>query len=233
MQNLQATINWCGPFINYRPLNIAGTEPAVSSANVVLDTIMGPPFAWRWNRAELSFNTVNTTPATQDYVKVAADFGFIEKAWLTDAVGEVKEIEVVNVLSGESKKNRPANIALQYDDQLGNITFRLMPPPGAVYTVKVAYQKKPVHMASLASAWGVPEEYSHIYQWGFLALATIFSNDPRFPIFNQKFISNLLGAQEGLDDTQRNIFLGNWLEITKQAERAGTKTQQGIAARQK
>jgi hypothetical protein len=39
-------------------------EPALTSANTILQTILGAPFAWRWNRAVIGFIT---TPGQQDY----------------------------------------------------------------------------------------------------------------------------------------------------------------------
>lgn len=230
-QNLQSTLNWCGAFINYQPLTIGGVEPAVSIANIVLQTILGPPFCWRFNRASVQFEC---TPQTaQDYTIAVADFGFIEKAWIVSPDLELKEIQNKTVLSAEVKAERPHSIAVQNDDDDGKLTFRLMPVPDKAYKVNVLYQKKPRLMNSLASTWApVPEHYGYIYQWGFLALASLLTNDQRFPIFSNKFTAHLLGAQDGLDEMQRNIFLGNWLEITREAARASMKPQQGVAARQ-
>lgn len=39
-------------------------EPATTSANIVMQTILGAPFAWRWNRAVIGFITL---PGQQDY----------------------------------------------------------------------------------------------------------------------------------------------------------------------
>lgn len=234
-KNLQDTITWCGAYINFQPLTIGGVDPAVSIANMILQTLLGPPFCWRWNRATATFTAAQiSTVWQQDYAVSISDLGFIEKAWLTSADGKViKELEVKNALSATSEAGRPMRIAAQGDDNAGNITFRLMPVPDQAYVVKILYQKKPPLMNCLASKWSpVPDELAYIYNWGFLALASMMSEDPRFNIFMQKFNAHLLGAQEGIDDLQRNIYLGSWLEITKQAERANAKTSQGIAARQ-
>jgi hypothetical protein len=229
--NLQSTLNWCLPHLGYMPLTVGGLEPAVSDANMVLQTLLGPPFCWRWNRG---VTTINATNVNQDYAVALSDFGFIEKVWIDNlAQDDIKEFEIVNALSATREKARPAKIAAQADDGAGTITFRLMPIATENSVVTVLYQKKAVLMTSLASLWSpIPDELSYIYNWGFLALSSVLSNDPRFPIFNQKFLSHLLGAQQGLDEMQRNIFLGNWLEVTKAAISASAKTQQGIAARQ-
>lgn len=231
MQNLQATLNWCLPHLGYQPLTIGGLEPALSNANMVKQTILGPPFCWNWNRATLP---IVCTLNIQDYVEALSDFGFIEKAWVQNAdATDIKELEVENALAATKEKARPRFVAAQNDDSAGNITFRTMPKPDEAYTLSVLYQKKTVLMTSLASLWSpIPDELSYIFNFGFLALSSILNNDPRFQVFNQRFLSHLLGNQQGLDEMKRNIFLGNWLEITKAAISAQVKTTQGNAARQ-
>lgn len=231
-QNLQASLNWCGAFVNYQPLNIGGLEPALTNANLVLQTILGPPFCWRWNRATTTF--VCVTDGTQDYAKALTDFGFIEKAWLTTAdATDLKEIAVQTSLSRTKEKKRPDYICAQGDDNAGNVTFRVQAASDDASTVEVLYQKKPRILTSMASSWApIPDELAYIYQWGYLALNAIIADDPRFPIFNQRFTSHLLGAQDGLDEMKRQLFLGNWLEIVKSAQRAQTSVNQGAAARQ-
>jgi hypothetical protein len=59
---IQNTLSWESAFLEQQPQLINGLEPALSSAQLVLDTILGPPFAWPWNRGILSFTTAN-----QDY----------------------------------------------------------------------------------------------------------------------------------------------------------------------
>ncbi|HVO91793.1 MAG TPA: hypothetical protein VMT22_03080 [Terriglobales bacterium] len=238
--NLQSTITWCQPFLKNQPLSISQGEPAITIANIILQTILGPPLVWRWNRGSATFTcaTVATPPPapTVDYSVSVNDFGFIENAWLQDATGaslsQSYELEVKKSLALDTTKARPKYVCDFGDDNAGNITFRVAPAPDANYPAFVTYQKKPVLMTSLASLWApIPDEYAYLYNWGFLALACMVISDPRFPIFNQKFMSHLLGAQEGLDEMQKNIFLGNWLDVVKALERAQQKTQQGIGAR--
>lgn len=234
-QNIQATINWANPFINYLPLTIGGIEPALSIANILLQTILGPPFVWRWNRASASFVATQTAQVwNQDYVKALPDFGFIEKAWVVSADGkQLFETTKKSPLSASLELGRPQFISEQGDDDAGNITFRLQPVPNAAFVMNVLYQKKARMLQGLSQTWTpIPDECGYIYNWGYLALASMLAGDPRFPIFNQKFIGHLLGAQDGLDATQRALFLGNWLDITKAVQRATLETQQGTAARQ-
>jgi hypothetical protein len=237
--NLQQTLLWTGPFLHYQPLTIGGTEPAVSNANLVKSTILGPPFTWASNRAESA--PITLIPGTQDYLVNLPNFGFLEKAWVTLTTGvapntttTTTEITVSRGLSKDSTSGRPDHIAVQLDDNAGNITFRLMPDPDQAYTLTVCFQQKALPMTSLASLWNpIGDELSYIFNFGFLAMSLILTGDARFPIFNDRFISHLLGAQDGLDEMQRNIFLGNYLEVMRQVQRNGMQTQQGVMGRAK
>jgi len=77
----------------------------------------------------------------------------------------------------------------------------------------------------------IPDKLMHVFKWGFLAMAFLYDQDSRFAELNQKFISTLLGAQSGLDDTQRNIFLTNWYSQIYDMQAMGLKIQQGHQAR--
>lgn len=75
---LGTTIGWSQSFLGFRSLNIGvNSEPAVSSANIILLTIISPPFSWNWNRGVVPFTTV---PGQQDYTIPVNQFGYIEKA---------------------------------------------------------------------------------------------------------------------------------------------------------
>lgn len=55
-------------------------DPALSIGDWVRQTILAPPFSWRWNRSTTTFNTV---AGTQDYTQALATFGWLEKATVT------------------------------------------------------------------------------------------------------------------------------------------------------
>lgn len=225
---LQNTCNWALPHAGFRPVTIGtGNEPAITNANLIQQTILSPPFAWRWNRKTV---TLPLTSGTQDYVQAVADFGYIEKVVVTTN-GNVYELSVRNCLSQDSRPGRPVHVAAQTDDNAGNITFRVMPVPDQTYTMTVTYQKKAPLFAALADKWAIPDEYSFVYQRGFLSLYLLFIDDPKFQVENVKFVSSLLGIAEGLDETQRNIFISNWLLRTGQETAAAFKTTQGNQAR--
>lgn len=51
-------------------------EPALTAANIVLQTILGPPFVWFWNSTELGFTT-SAVPQTATITNVAITAGVL------------------------------------------------------------------------------------------------------------------------------------------------------------
>jgi hypothetical protein len=116
---------------------------------------------------------------------------------------------------------RPTAIAAQYDDDAGNITFRFNSVADQNYTAFIDYQKRMKLMGSPGSPWGVvPDRFSYVYHHGFLAMMSLLVNDSRFPIFEQYFLARLLGAQDGLTDQERDIFIGNWMHVSQTMARS-------------
>jgi hypothetical protein len=231
---IQNSVNFCKPFLKMQPLDITGFEPEVTAANIVLQTILGPPFRWPWNRSSLEFATQVTVPPTTDYVVSAPSFGFLEEQWLVDSSTPPKTTQLTgNVsLAVDNSVSRPTNLAAQFDDNQGNITFRVQNAPNGVYTVVVNYQRKPSLISGPAQTWGVvPDNFGYIYHLGFLTMMSLVVNDPRFQIFEKWFISRLLGAQDGLTDQQRDIFLSNWMASARSVQRGQGATQAGNAGR--
>ena len=86
---LNDTIEWVKPYLNWANLLIGNNgEPAMSSANLALQTIVGPPFVWPWNRATATFQTIQ---GVQDYSLNIAQFGFMEAASL-QLVGNITSV---------------------------------------------------------------------------------------------------------------------------------------------
>jgi hypothetical protein len=232
---LQETVNWALPLLRYQPLTIGtSNEPAITSANIILQTILGPPFIWRWNRNTNA--TTVTVAGTQDYTVALSDFGYFEKATVTDPTGNVTELVWKEVLSIETNvsanRARPTFISTQLDDNAGNITFRLMPVPDQVYTLTLIYQKAPVLFTALSGTWApIPDYMEYIYTRGFLAFAFQLGDDQRFMVEHQRFLAQLISAAEGLSEMQKNIFLGGSLTTNAQMQSAQLRTQQGAQAR--
>lgn len=231
---VQNTMTWTQGYLYSQPLNLGSAlEPAITISNIVKQAILGPPFCWRWNR--IMPTAFALTSPTQDYSKAYADFGFLEKAWVSDGTN-VKEVEqIAEILSQETVLGRPDQfIAAQLDDNAGNITFRVKPAPnaGPSYTMQVAYQKKAALITTLGGFWTpIPDELSYIYQYGFLGMALAFNKDPRAQIYDARFIAHLLGCQSGLNEMQKNIFLDKWLATGLQIGTANQRAQMGVQGR--
>ena len=159
VNTIQGTINWAAAFIlNRPPSGVAGTyqEPAITIANLLLSTILAPPFAWQWNRA---VTTVSLTQGTTDYSTSLPNFGWLETAtvaYVTPPTGSVvtpiKSIQIATMFPADSSadtQGTPWKICISNDDNAGNITFRVLPAPDQAYTLTVTYQKAPVPVTSL------------------------------------------------------------------------------------
>jgi hypothetical protein len=297
---LNQSAEWAKRFIFQRPVATGNfLEPAITSANIILQTVLGAPFRWRWNRAVIGFvtqtgqqdytvfNWAANTPVTIGYVLVDSNgfsqqvttagttgsslpafnttvggitndgtaiwtnlgslsttkfstgynFGWIENASIRDAnpntcAFEWKQISPKIDLALDSAQARPHSIAAEFDDGNGNTTFRLMPAPDKPYPVSITIQQKPPIMTGLSSTWApIPDEYSRLYNWGFLALMYQYADDSRFQFANQKFIANLLSTSEGLTETEVNIMLNNWQQITGAPITLNDNIQQGRQGR--
>ena len=223
LRNLAASAAFARPFLGYQPLAIQGEDPALTAGNIIKQTMLGAPFDWKHNRSELTFTTV---VGQQDYTLVVPDFGYLSRVDLADPNGDTHEINVHTSLTRESAIQRPASVAAQSDDNQGNVRFRFNTQPDQIYTGIGYYQRKAIPMSSLASTWApIPDEQSHICDWGFLYILALLTKDPRTVTFRNWFLSALLSAQDGLDATQRNIFLANWLDSSTQVERTQGRAQ--------
>lgn len=299
---LQNSMNYIQAFGGFRPLNIGTTnEPAITAANIVIQTILGAPFIWNWNRSSVSFMT---SVGVQDYSTNVPTFGWIEKASYvlaatitntaltgnvatytalnsfvagtnvtitgttngagtfnvtnqpivaasgtqftiaithanvgtaadtgTALAGSVFEVSnIVNVLGQGNESGTPAFIAPQTDDNAGNISFRVLPLPDQTYQATILFQKRIAALInSPSSTWApIPDHYSYIYQNGFGALMLAYMNDPRWTVFNEKFVAALLGAAEGLTEDQKNVFSRTWYNSVTEQQFTGMRTQQGV-----
>lgn len=229
-RNLQATIQFASPIMRYNPLVIAGTEPAVTAANITMQTMLGPPMAWPWNRNTFEGDMVE---GEQDLQVVIADFGFMEKFNIEDTAGKSWELQQKGVLAMDgSQPSRSQFFAHQLEAEDGTMTFRLSPPADSAYPCTGIYQMAAPTMSSPASSWApIPDRYQYISDYLFLGLMAVLMNDPRWQLFNQKAIAHLLGAQQGLSEQQKNLFLEDYARMLMQIQGAGLKTQQGYQGR--
>src|SRR5208282_3221321 len=87
------SINWVKPFLNWANLTIGvNEEPAFTSACLTLQTIVGPPFVWSWNRNNTFFLT---NVGQQDYSVALSNFGFLEAASI-ELCGTITSVTVLS-----------------------------------------------------------------------------------------------------------------------------------------
>ena len=228
--DLQSSINFVTPILKNQPLMVSNNEPAQSAANLVLGTMLAPPFKWAFNRQSFNF-TISLLGGT-DYTVALPDWGFLETQWLADGTGKVYQLGGETSLAKETGLSRPAKMSAQLDDGTGNITFRMSGLPDQAYVVFINYQRRMVPLGSTAAFWGpVPDRFAYIYNTGFLAFMSLLVNDARFPIFENLFLSRLLGAQDGLTDQERDIFLANWVNVMQTMNRGATAVTASAQAR--
>lgn len=241
MAILQEIINWAQPFIsNLELLNDSTVEPGVSNANNILQTMLGSPLIWEWNRSTTSFTCV---PGQTDYSVSLIDsifeeeWGFIESAYLvvpnsaTQDAGKIYQLEVKRSLEVSSDEGRPNLIQVFQDNLLGEVTFRVQNAPDQDYEVVVTYQLAPTELVAPTDIVPLPNKMLNVFRYGFLGMALFYSNDPRWREMNQKFIAGLIGYQQGLDDGQKNIFVTNWLQLLAATAGIQMNTTQGYQAR--
>jgi hypothetical protein len=295
---LLQTIEWAKKFTFGRRAATGNfLEPALTNANIVLQTIVGAPFRWRWNRSvtgfvctkgqqdytlinwaastqvSLGWMTVDSsgnsqkattggttgttlpafngtlngtvtdgsvvwtnlgtigTPVNTTYALSYVETASVQDISLSLVAPKWFELEPKLSLAMDSAQARPRNVSAQLDDGLGNVTFRLMPVPDQAYPIALTLQNNPPLRTSIEQTWSpIPDEYSQLFNWGFLSLMWLFADDPRFQLANQKFVSSILGASEGLSQTEVNIFLNQWQAITGAPVMNANKLQQGVQA---
>lgn len=230
---LQTSINWSLGFLGYSTPTVGpNNEPALSSANMVSQVMLSPPFRFPWNRNKVQFSTV---AGTQDYTVAVTDFGYLETATFKHpTTGKILPLNIKNVtpLGESADSQQPITLAVQNNTVGTNVVFRFLGVPNAAYTVVATYQKAPVLMTTPSSGWApIPDYLSHIYNRGFLAHCLEGVGSPRAAQEKIAFAAALLSTAEGLTETEQNIFLAQYLLNPRMFETVQLKTQQGIQAR--
>jgi hypothetical protein len=220
---LQRTITYASSFVRYAPLTMSSDDPALSNADWVRQFILSAPFAWRWNR---TVTQIQCAAGKSDYSVALPNFGWVEKAVNVDPANGYSstELEVAVNLVPDTLPNLPAKISAQLDDGAGNITFRVFPAPDSAYIVHVTSQNAAPIFAETTDTWApIPDFMSYIVTQGFLAKTYEYMGDPRFQSAMQLFLQFVVSANEGLSDSQRNIFLADRINTTREQ----LKLQQG------
>lgn len=201
-------------------INIAGLYYVVSSVtdthNLVLVTGAGTQTG------------VTQTVGGQDYLVALSDFGWPEKASVTDGSTFSKELVINPDLAQDVNVGETANISPVADDGAGNITFRLMPPPSTTWTVQLDYQKAPSLFTVMAGLWTpIPDYLSYLYNQGCLYKCYEMGSDERMMQAFQIFIRNVIAANNGLTDSQVNLFMADRIAMQREVQqKLGSRTPQ-------
>lgn len=208
-------------------------EPAMSAANMTQQVMLSPPFRWAWNRNKITFNTI-ASPLTQDYVQAVTDFGFIETATIQlPAAGKIFALNTKNVtpIGESSDPQQPTSLTVQLNNVGTNITLRFLGVPDKIYATTVWYQKFSPQLTDPTSLWTPPDYMSFVYNRGLLAHLYEARGDARAQSEKVAFAAALLSIAEGLTDTEKNIFLEQFLANPRMREALQVKTGQGVQAR--
>jgi hypothetical protein len=224
--SVQSSMTYAQTLIDNQRLNVNNMEPGVTMANTVLGTMLGPPFIWRQNRTNLSFPV--TTVGGTDYVRSVPGMGFIETQWLQDSEGNILELNGASALAKVSFQRTPTLIAPQYDDNQGNITFRLNSVPDANYTAFLDFQNAAQLITSPAAAFMPLSDYfGYLFNKGFLSEAALLVNDSRFSIWRSEWIAQCLATQDGLDAQAKDMFYNQFMNTTRTVQRSQDMSKNG------
>jgi hypothetical protein len=227
---IQDGLTFVRGYIKQQSVSVNNQQPGLGIAQIILNIVLGPPFVWRFNR--FNFSIPISTGGGTDYPIFVGNLGHIETQWMVDANGKFYELGGETTLARTGMQKQPTKVSPQYDDNAGNITFRFNSIPDKIYTAFFDYQQKAPLITGYAQPLGtVPDEFAHIIFTGLLAWAGMLVNDARFPIWEKRFIADLLAAQDGLDDQAKIIFMGEWMEFTKTAIRSQGAVQGGVGGR--
>lgn len=235
---VQQTLTWLQAFVLQRPtftVNGATNEPALTSANKILASMVAAPFRWNWNRAQI-LTAFTTIPGTSDYTLSVPNFGYLEKATLFLAgrtPDTTFELEVFPILASDTNQNEPAKISAVIDDGAGNITFRLLPVPDNAYIGSLTIQKSPTLLTSLSQTWSpVPDKYAHIYEQAMVAHMQGMYNTQAYFSGMELFFRMLVAAAEGMTESEKALFLEDSLRDLQARSAAALSPQYGKQARQ-
>lgn len=177
---------------------------------------------------------ITSASTTQFTVALAGTISSTPVTGVVASSGQIKQFpRALNTtpLGESSDQQQPQTLAVQSNDNAGNIGFRVLGVPNGNYNVVVTYQSLAAALTTLTSSWGMPDYVSFIYNRGFLAHMFEAMGDARAAQEKVAFAAALLSHAEGLTDTEINLFLAQYLANPRAMESLNLKTQQGVAAR--
>lgn len=230
--SLQASWTYISTQMKNQRLNVNNMEPGLTMGNNVLQTMLGAPMIWRFNRK--TFQIAIAKGSGQDYTIALQNLGRIETQWLIDPTnGGILELNGAQALARVSASKRPQRVAPVYDDNQGNITFRFDAIPDRNYIAYFDYQEAPPKMTSPASTFApIPDEFGYLTQKGMLSEGAALINDSRFTVWRRDFVAGLLATQDGLDAQAKSIFFEQMMNVGRTASRSQAAGQSGAQGRQ-
>jgi len=230
--SIQQSVNWALSFLNYSTPNVGpNNEPVITSANIVQQIVLSPPFKWPWNRNKANFPI---TSANQDYTQSLSDFGWLELAAVKNtATSKILQLNVLNnsPLGESTDTQQPVTISAQDVTPATTVTFRFLGLPDTNYTAYVTYQKIVTTISNMGDNWSIPDYLAYIFNQGLLAFLFESAGDTRYQQQKVAFAAALLSNAEGLSESEKNIFMSQFLSNPRMLESTQLKTQQGVQAR--
>lgn len=228
--SVQSALTYVQTMMDNQRLNVNNMDPGMTMANTVLGTMLGPPFVWRQNRSSVSFE-VFTTGGT-DYTVSIPNLGFIEKQWMEDSDGKILDLKGATALSKVSYERQPTELSPQYDDNQGNITFRLNSVPDANYTAFLDFQQAAKLLQAPSDTFAPLSDYfGYLFNKGMLSEGALLVNDSRFSIWRGEWIAQLLATQDGLDAQAKDMFYNQFMNTTRTVMRSQGAVQSATSAR--
>src|SRR5271167_3967091 len=142
---LLRSLEWSKKFTYNRPGAIGNfLEPALTNANIIAQTILGAPFAWRWNRTTTGFITI---PGQQDYFifNWSAGYNIRANSFTIDTNGNVHRATIGGYTGGGIPIWNQAGGGLTTDGQVtwanqGNLNTETSPNYNFAWIETVALQ---------------------------------------------------------------------------------------------
>lgn len=238
-QNLLSdTINFISPFCRYMNPSIGvSLMPILGIASIVRNIILSAPFQWSWNR--IYDDSVITAVGQQDYQADLYNFGYLEKASLQNAAGQIWEIPRIKnnePLAKSTQQARPDALAVQINnsgtDEVSTfLTLRFSAVPDAIYQVDLIYQEAPYNFTALNNPWApIPDSFSDVYNNMVMGYYMDSCQDGRADRYIARGIAGLLARAQGLTETDKALFAQSYMHFDMQQRINQLRAQQGQQA---
>ena len=238
-QNLLSdTINYITPFCRYMSANVGvSNQPILGIASLVRNIILAAPFQWSWNR--IYDDSVVTVVGQQDYTPDLYNFGYLEKASVQNAAGQIWEIPRIKnnePLAKSTQQARPDALAVQInnsgtDEPSSFLTLRFSAVPDAIYQVNLIYQEAPYNFTALSNPWApVPDSFSDVYNNMVLGYYMDSCQDGRAQQYVARGVAGLLARAQGLTEMDKALFAASYMQFDMQQMLSKLRTQQGQQA---